>query len=201
MKRNLLAIILLSVLLACNHNKQPLPYLGNPVITGSDTLYPTIAGFRLTDQDSQLVTNETFRHRVYVAGFIFLSCPTICPKMTAAMKKVNETFTTDNRVALVSHTIDPERDSIPRLKAYAEALGAGQGKWYFVTGNRDTIHHLAESSYYTTAFPDSTAPGGFTHSGGLLLIDQQKHIRGVYNGTKPEETLRLIRDIKTLLEE
>ncbi|MFX6019217.1 hypothetical protein ABTF08_20280, partial [Acinetobacter baumannii] len=79
--------------------------------------------------------------------------------------------------------------------------GVSAPKWQFLTGNQDSIMDLASSSYFATAYPDSTSPGGFTHSGGLLLVDKNKHIRGVYNGTKPEETVRLITDIKKLLKE
>lgn len=184
---------------SCNQTQKQLPFLGNPIIAGSDTTYPTIADFALTNQDGKTVTNQTFANKIYVADFIFLSCPTICPKMTKEMYKAYLSFATNDNVLFISHSIDPEHDSIPRLKAYSNSLGVPSAKWHFVTGNQDSVMNLAEHSYYAAAYPDSTAPGGFTHSGGLLLIDKNRHIRGVYNGTKPEETQRLINDIQTLL--
>jgi len=81
------------------------------------------------------------------------------------------------------------------------SLGVDDKKWKFVTGNQDSIYLLAERGYFSNAHRDSTAPGGYVHSGGLLLIDKNRHIRGVYNGTNPKETGRLINDINILLKE
>lgn len=191
----------LLILFSCKSPVKPLPILGNPTIAGEDTIYPTIKNFSLINQEGQVVSNASFKDKIYVADFIFLSCPTICPKMTKEMRDAYIAFATDNRVVFISHTIDPENDSIPRLKAYANNLEVSAPKWQFVTGNQDSIMDLATNSYFSTAYPDSTSPGGFTHSGGLLLVDKNKHIRGVYNGTKPQETVRLIGDIKKLLKE
>lgn len=189
---------------ACNRQPDKLPVLGertlktNPATGKTDTVYPSIPTFHLTDQDSAQVKGETFSGHVYVADFIFLSCPTICPKMTKEMLKVYHAFENDDRVSLLSHTIDPEYDTIPRLKQFARSIGVRTSKWHFVTAPADTIYKLA-ASYYATAYPDSTAEGGFTHSGGLLLVDENKHIRGVYDGTDSVETKRLIKDISQLL--
>ncbi|MBZ4190544.1 SCO family protein [Niabella beijingensis] len=178
-----------------------MPYLGNPELNGKDSVYPTIADFSFIDQDSQVVTNKTFQNKAYVADFIFLSCPTICPIMTKEMKHVYDAFAQDDRVAFLSHTIDPERDTVGRLKKYAAALGVNTAKWHFVTGNQDSIMNIAAHSYFSAAHPDSADASNFIHSGGLLLIDKNRYIRGVYDGSDPEETKQLIADIKTLLKE
>lgn len=192
------ALLLLS---SCKQSHKQLPVLGTPVITGSDTSYPTIADFTFTDQDGQTVTNQTFANKIYVADFIFLSCPTICPKMTKEMHNVFRSFASNDKILFISYSIDPIHDSVPRLKAYASSLGVSSSRWHFVTGNQDSIINLSEHSYFSAAYPDSTTPGGFTHSGGLLLVDKNRHIRGVYNATRPEETNRLINDIQILLKE
>jgi len=189
------------LLIGCKETSPTLPILGEPTIAGNDTIYPAIANFSFINQDSNIVTNQTFENKVYVADFIFLSCPTICPKMTREMYSVYLHFAKDGRVLFISHTIDPERDTIPALKAYAKNLGVNSNKWHFVTGNQDSIINLSEFSYFSAAYPDSTSPGGFTHSGGLLLVDKNRHIRGVYNSTNPEETKRLVKDVKILLNE
>jgi protein SCO1/2 len=189
------------LLIGCKETSPTLPILGEPTIAGNDTIYPTIANFSFINQDSNLVTNQTFENKVYVADFIFLSCPTICPKMTREMYSAYLHFAKDDRVLFISHTINPERDSVPELKIYAKSIGVSSDKWHFVTGNQDSILKLSEDSYFTAAYPDSTSPGGFSHSGGLLLVDKNRHIRGVYNGIKPEETQRLLKDIQTLLNE
>jgi protein SCO1/2 len=189
------------LLIGCKETSPTLPILGEPTIAGNDTIYPAIANFSFINQDSNIVTNQTFENKVYVADFIFLSCPTICPKMTREMYSVYLHFAKDGRVLFISHTIDPERDTIPALKAYAKNLGVNSNKWHFVTGNQDSIINLSEFSYFSAAYPDSTSPGGFTHSGGLLLVDKNRYIRGVYNSTNPEETKRLVKDVKILLNE
>lgn len=202
-------ILLVLLATACNRPQERLPFLGEPRVsqrlqdgkTVYDSIYPVIPPFAFTDQDSLPVNEKSFAGKIYVADFIFLSCPAICPKMTQEMKKVYESFKGDDQVLFLSHTIDPERDTIPRLKAYTTGLGIDDKKWRFVTGNQDTIYHLAEKEYFSSAFKDSTAPGGYVHSGGLLLIDKDRHIRGVYDGTNPQETNRLITDIHLLLKE
>ncbi len=200
MKRLSIFITFILVTFSCSKGRRQLPYLGNPIEKGSQLQYPKIANFNFTDQDSAVVTNATFTGKIYVADFIFLSCPTICPKMTVEMRKVYERYRNNAKVAFISHTIDPKHDTVPRLKAYADNLDV-KGNWYFVTGNKDSIYALATKSYFTTAYPDVKEPGGYVHSGALLLVDKNRYIRGVYDGTDPEETRRLIADIDILLEE
>jgi protein SCO1/2 len=197
------AFIILLVLFvgSCSEPKRKLPILGNPDIVGQDTIYPRIRNFSFIDQDSAVVSNKTFENKIYVTDFIFLSCPTICPAMTTEMKKVYMAFHINPNIMFLSHTIDPERDSIPVLKRYTNALGIDSQKWRFVTGKKEEIYDLAEKNYYNTAYADSIAPGGFIHGGGLLLIDKNRHIRGVYDGTNPKETERLLNDMETLLNE
>jgi protein SCO1/2 len=196
-----LPLFICFLIAGCTPQPKQLPVLGNSVINGNDTVYPAIADFSFINQDSSTVSNQTFSDKVYVADFIFLSCPTICPVMAIEMKKVYAAYQNDERVLFLSHTIDPQHDTVPRLKAYAKGLNVSSPKWHFVTGNQESILKIAEQSYFSTAYPDSSSPGGFTHSGGLLLIDKNRHIRGVYNSTKTAETERLIKDIDILLKE
>ena len=87
------------------------------------------------------------------------------------------------------------------LKKYSNSLKVSPTKWHFVTGNIDTIYKLAEKSYFTSVENDSLDSKNYIHGGGLLLVDKNKHIRGVYDGTSEIETKRLIEDIKILLQE
>jgi protein SCO1/2 len=201
MKAAIIFIGICMTMLGCTSKTDRLPILGNPEIVGNDTIYPTIPAFKFINQDSIEITNKTFDNKIYVADFIFLSCPTICPKMTNEMMKVYKVYKSNPNILFISHTIDPENDTLPRLKNYSDNLGADSKKWFFITGNKDSIYSLAENGYFSTAYFDSTAPGGYVHSGGLLLIDKNKHIRGVYDGTDPAETERLKSDIKKLLNE
>ncbi len=188
--------------MSCSQTENSLPIFGQKSISNSgDTIYSSIQAFEFINQDSLLITEHTFDKKIYIADFIFLSCPSICPIMNSELKKVYDEFKSNPHVYFLSHTIDPESDSVPRLKEYADALGVNSRKWFFVTGNKDSIYSTAEKSYFATAFPDKNTPGGYIHSGNFLLIDIHRHIRGVYDGTNPEETKRLIQNLKQLLKE
>ena len=196
-------LILFVVLMACQQqaSSDKLPYMGNTIYEENDTIYHTIQDFRLVDQDSGIVTNETFADKVYVADFFFTSCPTICPKMKAQMLRVYEKFEDNPEVGILSHTIDPEYDTVALLKDYAERLGVKSDKWKFVTGDQDDIYDLAEGSYMSIADEDADAPGGYIHSGAFLLVDKERHVRGVYDGTVPEQVDVMMNDIEKLLKE
>lgn len=178
-----------------------MPYLGTASTQGETTIYPTIDSFTMLNQDSMEVSSNSLKNKIHVASFIFLSCPTICPQMIVQMKEVQEKTQSMDDVLLLSYSIDPKRDTIPALKAYANKIGAKGNKWHFLYGNQEEVMRLADKSYYAIAYPDSLAPGGFTHSGGLLLVDKDLHIRGVYDGTSKEETKRLLKDIAILKKE
>lgn len=202
MKNLVNILVIITFLISCSKTDEKLPTFGHTTVNSSgDTIYSTIKPFKFINQDSIVITEQTFDNKIYVADFIFLSCPTICPKMTNELKNVYDEFKTNPHVYFLSHTIDPEHDTIPRLKEYAENMGVDHAKWFFVTGNKDSIYTIAEESYFASAFPDKEAPGGYIHSGSFLLIDVNKHIRGVYDGTDPLETKRLMKDLRKLLTE
>jgi protein SCO1/2 len=185
-------------LFSCAIKEKPLPIFGERNVVGSDTVYHSIASFQFVDQDSSIVTNETFRDKIYVADFFFTSCRTICPIMKTQMKRVYDTIQNKQDVLILSHTIDPEYDTVALLRDFAERLGVESKKWHFVTGVKDSIYKIAQTSYFATAMEDKTEPDGFIHSGAFLLIDQSGRIRGKYDGTKEEEVNRLIGDIERL---
>lgn len=178
-----------------NEKKQKLPILGRKSIEGTDTTYHTIADFKFVNQDSATVTPETFKDKIYVADFFFTSCPTICPTMKAQMLRVYDTIQTHNDVLILSHTIDPEYDTVELLHNYAQKLGVSSDKWHFVTGNKDDIYKIGQTSYMVSAIEDPEEPGGFIHSGAFILVDKQRRIRGMYDGTKEEQVNKLISDI------
>jgi protein SCO1/2 len=177
---------------------QPLPYLGQHEINGQDTVYHTIPDFAFIDQDSNLVTNATFEGKIYLADFFFISCPTICPKVKKQMLRIFDKYKGNDELMLLSHTIDPKRDTVGRLKSYAQNLGVDNGQWRFVTGEMDEIYGIADD-YMSIAKEDPNAPGGFDHSGWILLIDKTGHIRSFADGTDPEKVDRLLTDIEWLL--
>jgi len=196
--RVLILLIVSLVVYSCAIKEKPLPIFGERSVVGNDTVYHTIAHFEFLDQDSALVTNDTFKDKIYVADFFFTSCRTICPIMKTQMKRVYDTLQNKPDVLILSHTIDPEYDTVALLHDFAERLGVESKKWHFVTGVKDSIYKIAQTSYFATAMEDKTEPDGFIHSGAFLLIDKQGHIRGKYDGTKEDDVNRLIGDIERL---
>jgi len=210
-KTSAAALLLLAVISACDGlmGEKKLPILGRREITTTeidgkettDTVYHKVGDFRFLDQDSAWVTNDTFVGKIYVADFFFTSCPTICPIMKTQMVRIYQEFETNPEVALLSHSIDPEHDTVAVLKEFSERLGVKSDKWHFVTGNKDEIYDLGETSYMVVAGEDPGAPGGYIHSGAFLLVDKERRIRGVYDGTIAEEVDQLMADMKILLKE
>ena len=205
----LLFVFLLVISCGGNNEKDKLPVLGRKKIierfeggkTFFDTLDHKIADFGFLNQDSAIVTNDNYKGKIYIADFFFTSCPTICPAMKKQMLRVYEEFEGNDKVAILSHTIDPEYDNVTVLRDYAERLGVSSSKWNFVTGDLDEIYDLGEKSYMVTAGEDEEAPGGYIHSGAFLLVDMDRRIRGIYDGTIPEDVDVLMNDIGRLLME
>jgi protein SCO1 len=200
--RVLLILTVLVLTGGCTSEKEkPLPIFGERELNGTDTVYHTIEPFSFVDQDSVIITNETFKDKIYVTDFFFTSCRTICPIMKTQMKRLYDSLRNDEDVLLLSHTIDPEYDTVGRLRDFADRLEVKSDKWHFVTGNKDSIYKIAQSSYFSTAMEESSEPDGFIHSGAFLLIDKQKRIRGKYDGTLDEDVDRLLADISRLKRE
>lgn len=165
-----------------------------------DTSYHKIPDFSFINQDSSIVTNETFDDKVYIANFFFTNCPSICPTMQRSLLRIYEKYSENKRVALLSHSIDFKHDSPSVLKSYAQKLGVKDNRWQFVTGSKKDIYGIAEK-YLVYASEDASAPGGYDHQSYLVLVDQNKYIRGFYDGTNDEQVLQLLKDIETLMKE
>ena len=177
-----------------------LPILGKKKIVDGNEVDHKIPDWTFLNQDSVEVSNKDLSDVVYVTDFFFRSCPTICPKTMREMKRVYTAFEDNPQVKLVSFTIDPKRDTPSKLKEYAANLQVDDKKWWFLHGEKETTYDLA-LDYFNTAYEDADVPGGFNHSGKLILTDKNGHIRSFSEGTDPEETPKLIRDITTLLKE
>lgn len=190
--------VMFALNVGCTPREEKLPILGERTVTGPDTTYHTIGAFRFVDQDSAVITNETFRDKIYVTDFFFTTCRTICPIMKTQMLRVYEATREMPDVLILSHTIDPEYDTVALLHDFARRLGVESDRWHFVTGVKDSIYKIAQTGYFATALEDKTEPDGFIHSGAFLLIDKQQRIRGKYDGTKEDDVDRLVADIRKL---
>ncbi len=180
---------------------------GHPV---NDTVYHTINGFSLLNQDSNIVSDSIFKGKIHIANFFFTTCGTICPKMSSEMMRVQHAIEKDTDIVILSYTVDPEHDTPSILKEYADKYKAIKNKWFFLTGDKKTIYELARNSYYLAVGPGDGGPEDFIHSEMFTLIDKDGRIRGgkdkkgnmlTYDGTNILDVNRLIEDIDVLKRE
>ena len=197
---NRLLLLCLLFLCACA-DTDVLPILGETSTdekTGEISYYKA-PEFELKNQQNQQVSDQNFKDKIQIVDFFFTSCPTICPKMTSHLKLVETAFKNDDRVAIISYSIDPKNDTPARLQQYAKQYDIDAKKWSFLTGDSNYIFELSKD-YKVRAFDDSTdEEDNIFHDGTFVLVDPQRRIRGYYNGLSKEDTQRLISDIKKLL--
>ena len=160
--------------------------------------YPVIQDFSLVNQNGDTITERDYEGKIYVADFFFTTCLTICPIMTGNMEYLQQEILDDPEVLLLSHSVTPEIDSVPRLKEYALEKGVIDSKWNLVTGDKKQIYELARKSYLAVKTDGDGGPFDMIHTENFILVDQNKRIRGTYDGTKKEEMERLLEDLKIL---
>lgn len=184
-----------------------LPYYNDESFTphwltpGSDEekAFHKIPDFELTNQLGEIVTQKTFYNKIYITDFFFTSCPGICPKMTGNMAKLQEEFINDSDVLLLSHSVMPTTDSVSVLKTYAKKNHVINNKWHLVTGDKNDIYSLGRDHYFVeNDLGEEKGINDFLHTENFLLIDNKKHIRGIYNGLNRASIAQLITDVKAL---
>lgn len=207
-------LLLITFFYGCKNSKKEevasrvaeLPYYNEASFTpkwldkNSDKLedFHKIPDFKLTNQNGEIITQKTFENKIYITDFFFTTCPGICPMMTKNMAMVQEAFKNDDEVLMLSHSVTPTIDSIPQLKKYALEKEIGNN-WHLVTGDKKEIYDLGRQWYFVEE--DLGEPKGlddFLHTENFILIDKNKHIRGIYNGLNKNSVQELIADIKTL---
>lgn len=199
--KNLFFLALFALFLSsCNTKEQKLPILGERDFVNGDTVYATIPPFHFINQDSLPISNETYAGKVYVVDFFFTHCPTICPKVKKNMLRIYEKYSSNDKVLLLSHSIDPLRDTVGRLREYAEKMKIDSRKWSLVTGDKFEIYNIA-NRYFAIAKEDPEAPGGFDHSGNIILVDSRGRVRSFGDGTDADAVNKLMLDIDLLLKE
>ena len=170
--------------------------------TEEEKAFHKIPDFSLTNQSGETVTQDTFEDKIYVTDFFFTTCPGICPKMTGNMAKIQEEFKDDNDILLLSHSVMPSTDLVSVLKAYANNNNVIDNKWHLVTGDRNEIYALGRDHYFVESdLGEVKSIDDFLHTENFLLIDKNKHIRGIYNGLNRASMAQLITDIKALKKE
>jgi protein SCO1/2 len=145
--------------------------------------------FQLTAQTGQAFDSKVLNGNIWVADFIFTSCPGPCPRMASQMHEIQQ----ETNVKLVSFTIDPARDTPQTLAAYAQTHHASAERWSFLTGPQATLNHLG-----LDVFKLNKVDGSLQHSTRFVLIDRKSHIRGYYDTSEREAIQRLLADVHLL---
>jgi len=164
--------------------------------------YGAVPDFKLTERSGRDVSLAQLRGKIWIADFIYTTCTDTCPLQTAAMAKLQKEFAAQASIQFVSVSVDPERDTLPVLSAYADKHEADRQRWYFLTGQRDQVIKLVRDGFHLSvaAFPDSAEQSGMIpHSPRFVLIDEQAQIRGYYDSREMAGLARLRNDIETLL--
>lgn len=160
-----------------------------------------IADFAFTNQNGKTITQKDYEGKIYVADFFFTTCPTICPIMTDNMVWLQDKIKDNPKVMLLSHSVTPDIDSVPVLKAYAEKKGVIDGKWNLVTGDKKDIYYIARKSYLAVKTSTSKELYDMVHTENFILVDSQGRIRGFYNGTNLDNEVEGEKNVTQLLED
>lgn len=184
------------------NNYKRLPYIGERTISEKgDTIYHSVPDFSFTNQNGEPVSWATYDDKIVVVDFFFTTCPTICPKMTTQLVRVQKKFAAQRDVKLLSFTVNPETDNVEALKDYERKFMIKDSKWNLLTGDKKKIYELAINGFKLPAGEDAMAEGGFLHSEYVMLIDKDRHIRGFYDGTNKASVDTLIDEIIVLLQQ
>ncbi len=208
MKKNRTAIILISFFIALaavfmtyfyketRQTVKSLPVVGNPG--------HTVHAFSFTDQEGNTITNEDVKGKIYVVEYFFTTCKGICPKMNENMTKVYDAYRGKNDVMILSHTVDPVKDTVAAMKEYSLRFDADPKQWKFLTGDKKALYDMARYSYLVTAADDTATvdiQSDFIHTDRFVLVDRAGRIRGQYKGTAIGDVNQMIGDIGELLKE
>jgi protein SCO1/2 len=186
------------------HNFMRLNYIGEKQLAenGKDTIFHSIPPFEFINQDGKKITDKDYEGKIYVADYFFTTCQSICPKMATELLRVQEAFAyTKGLVQILSHTVNPENDSVPVLRAYSDMVHADNSMWNFVTGDKKQLYDIARNGYLVNAMQGDGGKDDFIHSELFVLVDKEKHIRGIYDGTDIKAVNSLLEDVKVLMAE
>ncbi len=196
-----------------NNILMPRHYLPDSIISNtergkrvSDTIWHTISNISLTNQDGMKVTWDSLRGKIVIADFFFTRCPTICPGMTENMKRLANSIHNGKRVGdktnklvhFLSISIDPERDSVERLKYWANRFQINPETWWLLTGDRKQIYDFALKEIKLQMIDGEGVDSNFVHSDKFVLIDSNRHVRGYYDGLDTADLANLSRDLVML---
>ena len=204
----LIFILSVIIIFSCSNSKQEkikttkLPYFNSTDFTPNwKEATHKIPNFSFLNQNGDTITNKTFEGKIYIADFFFTRCQNICLIMALNMADLQEHYKNDEDIMFLSHSVTPTIDSIPVLRAYADKKGVINGKWHVTTGSKKHIYDLARKNYFAVLDEGNGDENDFIHTENFVLIDKDKRIRGIYDGTKKENMQKIIDDISLLKDE
>ena len=160
--------------------------------------------FSFTNQDGVAVTDKNLLNKITVVEYFFTTCKGICPKLNTNMKQVYEIYKKEPDFQILSHTCNPDTDSVSVLKHYSDSLQVNTQKWIFLTGRKDSLYQMARGSYLLDDPKNNVEKieDQFIHTQFFALVDRQGKVRGkIYDGLKVLEVEQLKQDISKLLKE
>jgi protein SCO1 len=178
-----------------------LPYFGKKSGGTKDMVYHTIPDFSFINQKGKTITKASVKGKIYVADYFFTTCGSICPVMKKQMHRVYKNFEKDPEIIFLSHTVDPETDSVGVLDEFSKRFSADPEKWLFLTGEKKSLYDLARRGYLLDAAEGDGGAEDFIHTQNFALVDKEFHIRGYYDGTDSAEVNKLMVDIEVLKKE
>ncbi|MFV0248928.1 MAG: SCO family protein [Tenacibaculum sp.] len=160
-----------------------------------------VGNFYLVNQNGDTISHKDYENKIYIADFFFTRCQSICISMANNMVELQKYYKNDDEVMFLSHSVTPVIDSISVLRAYADKYGIIDGKWNVTTGDKKHIYNLARKNYFAVLDEGNGDENDFIHTENFVLIDKQRRIRGIYDGTKKEKMQNIIEDINMLKKE
>ncbi len=165
----------------------------------NDTVWHKVRPFKFKNQFGKEVGLEDWGGKIIIADFFFTSCPSICPKLTRNMKKLQTAFKkTDSLVRFVSFTVDPTRDTVQALKAYGDKFGIDHDTWFMLTGDKNELYDIALNEFKASIASNGNIDTGFIHTDRFFLLDRDRVVRGWYSGLDSVNLDKLIKDVVLL---
>lgn len=192
----------------------PKHYIADTVLTAADgsrdTVWHRVEDIVLTDQFGDSISlNNTYKGKILMVNFIFTNCPSVCPLLTKNMMQLQAAFKKDPKrdtgidtlIQLVSVTVDPERDSFPAMRNFADGFRINYKNWSFLTGRREDIYNYARRQLFVNMEEGTGGVEDLIHTQKIVLIDTFRNIRGYYDGLDTGALIRCAEDVVLLTKE
>lgn len=162
--------------------------------------YGSVSAFRLINQDGKPFGSDDLAGRIWIADFIYTTCPGPCPMISSRMSEMQKPLR-ETDVQFVSFSVDPDTDTPAVLREYAQHLKAMPGRWDFLTGDKTQLFRLIEKDFKLAASDHGGEKNAPLHSTRMVLVDRHSEIRGYYDATDADAVTRMLADTSHLLRE